>query len=74
MTFLLALPAAFLGNSGGHFERVRQDRKHCLELLRGGSGAAGEIDDAGLKELMIRLRDHELYHADVFSDLLKDEE
>ena len=35
--------------------------------------AASEIDDAGLKELLIRMRDHEVYHADVFSDLLKEE-
>jgi bacterioferritin len=36
--------------------------------------AAKEIDDPGLKELLIRIRDHEVYHAEVFSDLLKEEE
>jgi bacterioferritin len=36
--------------------------------------AAQETSDPGLKELLLRLRDHELYHADVFSDLLKEEE
>ena len=33
--------------------------------------AAGEVDDADLRELLIRIRDHELYHIDVFGDLLK---
>jgi bacterioferritin len=36
--------------------------------------AAGETDDPGLKELLLRLRDHEIYHAEVFGDLLKEEE
>ena len=33
--------------------------------------AAKEFDDPGLKALMARIRDHEWYHADVFSDLLR---
>ncbi|MFC1999204.1 ferritin-like domain-containing protein [Chloroflexota bacterium] len=36
--------------------------------------AAKEFDDPGLKALMARIRDHELYHADVFSDLLRKQE
>ncbi len=36
--------------------------------------AAREIEDPKLKKLLLRLRDHELYHADVFGDLLKQEE
>ncbi len=36
--------------------------------------AAKEAEDPKLKELLLRLRDHELYHADVFGDLLKEEE
>jgi len=36
--------------------------------------AAREIGDTGLKTLMSRIRDHELYHADVFRDLLKKQE
>jgi len=35
---------------------------------------AREIGDTGLKALMSRIRDHELYHADVFRDLLKKQE
>jgi bacterioferritin len=36
--------------------------------------AAQKIKDAGLKKLLLRIRDHEIYHTDVFNDLLKDEE
>ncbi len=36
--------------------------------------AAKGIGDSDLKELLVRIRDHELYHVDVFNDLLKREE
>jgi rubrerythrin len=36
--------------------------------------AAKGIKDSDLKELLVRIRGHELYHVDVFSDLLKGEE
>jgi len=36
--------------------------------------AAKEVTDPALKKLLIRLRDHEVYHAEVFSDLLKEED
>ena len=36
--------------------------------------AAKEIKEPDLKELLVRIRDHELYHVDVFNDLLKGEE
>lgn len=36
--------------------------------------AAREVEDPDLKELFIRLRDHENYHAEVFTDLLEEEE
>jgi bacterioferritin len=35
--------------------------------------AAKDVKDEGLKKLLIRIRDHEKYHADVFTDLLKKE-
>ena len=35
-------------------------------------GAQG-TSDAGLKKLLFRIRDHEIYHAAVFTDLLKKE-
>jgi rubrerythrin len=36
--------------------------------------ATREIAEPDLKKLLARIRDHELYHADVFSDLLRGEE
>jgi bacterioferritin len=36
--------------------------------------AARTVDDVGLKKLLLRIRDNEKYHIDVFSDLLKEEE
>ena len=36
--------------------------------------AAQEIEDPGLKKLLLRIRDHEVYHAEVFGDLLQEEE
>jgi bacterioferritin len=33
--------------------------------------AAKEVDDPGLKKLLTRIRDHEVYHTEVFQDLLK---
>ena len=35
---------------------------------------AKEVEDPGLKKLLIRIRDNELYHIGVFNDLLKEEE
>lgn len=36
--------------------------------------AVKEIEEPDLKELLKRIRDHEVYHAEVFTDLLKKEE
>ena len=36
--------------------------------------AAKEIKEADLKRLLLRIRDHEVYHTEIFSDLLKEEE
>ena len=36
--------------------------------------AAREAEDSGLKKLFLRMRDNEIYHAEVFSDLLEEEE
>ncbi|TRZ96128.1 MAG: ferritin-like domain-containing protein, partial [Dehalococcoidia bacterium] len=35
---------------------------------------AKEVTDPGLKKLLTRIKDHEVYHTQVFSDLLKEEE
>jgi bacterioferritin len=34
--------------------------------------AAKELDDPGLRKLLVRIRDHEIYHTELFTDLLKD--
>lgn len=36
--------------------------------------AAKGIEDSDLKELLTRIKDHELYHVVIFGDLLKEEE
>jgi bacterioferritin len=51
-------------------EDIKIEKKVAAEYDR----AAKEIEEADLKKLLIRIRDHEIYHADVFEDLLKDEE
>jgi len=49
---------------------IKIEKKVAAEYDR----AAKEIKEPDLKELLIRIRDHEVYHADVFDDLLKEEE
>lgn len=55
-------------------DMLRADIKIEREVAAEYDRAAGEIQDPGLKKLLIRIRDHEVYHVDVFSDLLKEEE
>jgi len=55
-------------------DMLRADIKIEREVAAEYDRAAKEMEDPGLKELLIRIRDHEVYHADVFSDLLKEEE
>jgi bacterioferritin len=55
-------------------EMLRADIKIEKEVAAAYDSAAKEIDDQKLKELLIRIRDHEIYHIDVFGDLLKGEE
>ncbi|UCH43174.1 MAG: ferritin-like domain-containing protein [Dehalococcoidales bacterium] len=52
-------------------DMLRADIKIEREVADAYDKAAGETDDPGLKELLIRIRDHEIYHIDVFSDLLE---
>jgi bacterioferritin len=54
-------------------DMLKVDIKIEKEVAEKYDKAAKEIDDAGLKELLLRIRDHEKYHIDVFNDLLKDE-
>ena len=54
-------------------DMLKADIKIEKEVAEKYDKAAKEIDDAGLKELLLRIRDHEKYHIDVFNDLLKEE-
>jgi bacterioferritin len=49
---------------------IKVEKKVAVEYDR----AAKAIREPGLKKLLTRIRDHELYHAAIFSDLLKGEE
>ena len=55
-------------------DMLRADIKIEREVAAEYDRAAREIEEPGLKKLLIRIRAHELYHADVFSDLLREEE
>jgi len=55
-------------------DMLRADIKIEQEVAAAYDRAATESEDPSLKELLLRLRDHELYHTEVFSDLLKEEE
>ncbi|RLC94621.1 MAG: ferritin-like domain-containing protein [Chloroflexi bacterium] len=55
-------------------DMLRADIKIEKEVAAGYDRAEKEVDDAGLKRLLSRIRDHELYHVEVFSDLLRQEE
>jgi bacterioferritin len=55
-------------------DMLKADLKIEKEVAKIYDEAAKETDDTGLKELLLRIRDHEKYHIDVFNDLLKEEE
>jgi bacterioferritin len=55
-------------------DMLEADIKIEKEVAKAYDKASKEVDDAGLKELLIRIRDNEKYHIDVFNDLLKGEE
>jgi len=55
-------------------DMLRADIKIEQEVADEYDRAAKETADPDLKKLLLRLRDHEIYHADVFSALLKEEE
>ncbi len=54
-------------------DMLRADIKIELEVAAEYERAAKENEDPGLKELLLRIRDHEIYHTEVFSDILKKE-
>jgi len=55
-------------------DMLRADIKIEREVAAEYDRAAKELKEPDLKKLLTRIRDHEVYHADVFSDLLKEEE
>jgi bacterioferritin len=55
-------------------EMLKADIKIEKEVAEAYDKAAKEANDAGFKELLVRIRDNEKYHVSVFNDLLKDEE
>ena len=55
-------------------DMLRADIKIEREVAAEYDRAAKEVEDPDLKKLLLRIRDNEIYHIDVFSDLLKEEE
>jgi bacterioferritin len=55
-------------------DMLRSDIKIEKEVAETYDKAAKKMKDPGLKKLLERIRDHEIYHTDVFNDLLKEEE
>lgn len=55
-------------------DMLRADIKVEKEVADGYDRAAREIEGPDLKKLLLRIRDHEVYHTEIFSDLLKEEE
>jgi len=55
-------------------DMLRADIKVEQEVAAAYDRAAKQTEDPDLKELLLRLRDHETYHTEVFGDLLTEEE
>ncbi len=55
-------------------DMLRSDIKIEKKVADKYDKAAKQVKDPDLKKLLIRIRDHEIYHTDVFNDLLKEEE
>ena len=55
-------------------DMLRADIKIEQEVAAAYDRAAKEVEDPDLKKLLLRIRDHEIYHINVFSDLLTEEE
>jgi bacterioferritin len=51
-------------------DMLRADIAVEREVTKEYTRQIGAVDDPGLKELITRIRDHEIYHDEVFSDLL----
>ncbi len=55
-------------------DMLRADIKIEQEVANTYDRASREIEEADLKRLLLRIRDHEIYHTEIFNDLLKEEE
>jgi bacterioferritin len=55
-------------------DMLRADIKIEQEVADAYDRASREIEDVGLKQLLLRIRDHEIYHTEIFHDLLKEGE
>jgi len=55
-------------------DMLRADIKVEKEVAAAYDRAAREVKEPDLKQLLLRIRSHEVYHAEVFGDLLKEEE
>jgi len=55
-------------------DMLRADIKIEQEVAAAYDRAARETEDPDLKKLLLRIRDHEIYHTEIFNDLLKKEE
>lgn len=55
-------------------ENYAKEQKGIKAVAKAYDHATKGIEEPDLKELLVRIRDHELYHVDVFNDLLKEEE
>jgi bacterioferritin len=55
-------------------DMLKADIKIEKEVAAEYDRAAREVADAGLKKLLTRIRDHEIYHVEVFDDLLDEVE
>jgi len=55
-------------------EMLRADIKVEKEVTEAYDRAAKEVKEKDLRQLLLRIRDHEIYHTEVFNDLLREEE
>ena len=54
-------------------DMLQADIKMEKEVTKAYDHAAKGVKGKGLKQLLLRIRDHEIYHTEVFTDLLKEE-
>jgi len=52
---------------------LRADIKVEKEVAVEYDRTAREVEEADLRQLLLQIRDHEVYHTEVFSDLLNKE-